>query len=115
MFPSNPLRFAFQKFANPVSVSLPDGSSLDSFAWISPVRKTSFPESDELAVPSDSVRKASFFLLAPPNSRIHEFAQDVVVSDQVSGKSFLVVRANLVSLHASPVYVWALLIPDPSL
>lgn len=114
MIPSNPLRSAFQRFANPVSVSLPDGSQLSSYAWISPVQKTAFPQPDELSNPADSPAHASFFLLAPPDSRIHEFARDVTVSDPLSGKSFLVVRANLVSLHASPIYVWALLIPDLS-
>lgn len=114
LLPTNPLRRAFERYANPVALSFPDGSSLSSVAWISPVQKKSDPAADELAQPYDSALSSSFFFLGPPDCRVDQFPKGVAVTDSCTGKSFLVVRSHAVCLRAVPVYVWALLVPDLS-
>ena len=114
MIPNNPLSHAFCQFANPISIQVPDGSSLDSFAFLSPLQKTSSPVPHEIANPYDPPVGRSYFLTAPPDCRIHQFPQDVVVTEKHSGQSFLVLRSHLVCLHSSPIYLWALLTPHPS-
>lgn len=114
MIPKNPLSHAFSQFGNPISVSLPDGSSLNSFAFLSPLGKKSAPVLHEIQNPYDPPFAGSCFLVAPPDCRIHQFPQGAVVSDSLSGKSFLVLRSRLVCLNSSPVYLWALLAPNPS-